>query len=172
MKILGIIRETDIFPGQPPTPEEQLGKLRQTVRIVLFDKYGKIAMGCYPPSPHNEMKGSHGLPGGGVEEGESIIKALFRESSEETGCLVKNVRELGIIKEFGVGKKIKHNQDTHCFMAEVDGEKGIPKFTERETEDGLEIRWVTIEDALKFINDKNLCVEKIRELICLKEVEN
>jgi len=172
MKILGTINESDIFPNNPSIPEEQLGKLRQAIRIVLFDNDKKIAMGYYPPSQQNEMKESYGLPGGGVDEGESIDAALLRESFEETGCNIKNIKELGIIKEFGVGKKIKHNQDTYCFMADVDGDKKFPEFTEREIDEGLEIRWVKIEDALVYINSKSLCFEKIRELLCLEEVKN
>lgn len=170
MKILGTIRETDIFPDQPSTPEDQPGKLRQAIRIVLFDKDRNIAMGYYPPTPNNGMKGSYGLPGGGVDEGETVNEALLREASEETGCNLKNIQELGIVKEFGVGKKIKHNQDTYCFAAEVEGEKMMPKFTEREIKDGFEIRWLTIEDVLKQINNKDIGFEKARELICLREL--
>lgn len=172
MKTLGTIKESDIFPNNLPTPEEELGKLRQAVRIALFDKDKNIAMGYYPPSHHNEMKGTYDLPGGGVDDGETINEALLRECFEETGCNIKNIRELGIVKEFGVGKNVKHNQDSYCFMADVDGEKMIPKFTEREIQDGLEVHWITVEEALKHINSKKLCFDKIRELLCLEEVKN
>ena len=170
MKLLTTIKESDIFLNQVPTPKEQLGEIRQSVRIILLDENKKIAMGYYPP--REGSLGGYNLPGGGVDEGESIKEALLRESLEETGCHIKNIRELGLIREFGVGKKVKHNQDTHCFVANIDGEKGIPKFTDEEIKDMLEIRWLTLADALESVNSQSDSFAKIRTLTCLQEVKN
>jgi len=171
MKILGTIKESNVFPDQTPTPEEQLGKMRQAVRIILFDKEGKIAMGYYPPREGHPI-GGYNLPGGGVDDGESIIMALYREGLEEAGCQMKKVRELGMVKEFGVGKRVKHNQDSYCFVAEVDGEKGTPKFTEEEIKDKLELRWLTLEETINFFGEQSLSFAKVRSLLCLEEVKN
>ena len=51
----------------------------------------------------------HFLPGGHVEFGESIEKALARELKEETGINVKKSRFLGIVEnQFGKGKSKHH----------------------------------------------------------------
>lgn len=170
MKLLGTINESDIFPNNPPTPEVELGKLRQAVRVVLFDENKKIALNYYPPK-ENYPIGTYNLPGGGVDEGESVESALLRESLEEVGCKIKNVKELGVIKEYGVGKKVKHNQDTYCFTAEVDEEKMSPDFTERERGDMLEIRWIPLQEAMGLMNGEPLTFAKVRSLICLQEAK-
>jgi 8-oxo-dGTP pyrophosphatase MutT (NUDIX family) len=37
------------------------------------------------------------FPGGGIDEGESPEKAIFRESFEETGAIIKNLKKIGVI---------------------------------------------------------------------------
>ena len=164
MKILGEIKGDFIF-------QNELVKLRQAVRVVLFDENKKIAVNHYLPR-EGYTKGEYNLPGGGVKENETIEEALIREVLEETGCNIKNIQELGVIKEYGVGKENKHNQDTYCFVAEVDGEKGNPKFTEREKEDLLEINWMAVGEVLEKIKNQDGSFSKTRNLIILEEIIN
>ncbi len=168
MKIIGTITESDIFPNQIPTPVDQYGELRKAVRVILFDEDKKIALGYYPPKV-THPNGEYNLPGGGVDD-ESVVDALSREVLEEAGCRMKNVRELGVIKEFGVGKKIKHNQDTYCFVAEVEGQKGQPQFTKREKQDLLEVRWLPLEQAIDEITKQDLSFSRARDLMCLESL--
>ncbi|OGE35220.1 hypothetical protein A3C32_02750 [Candidatus Daviesbacteria bacterium RIFCSPHIGHO2_02_FULL_41_14] len=169
MKILSTITQADIFPGQISTPAKQMGELRQAVRVVLLDKDGKVALGFYPPK-ENYPNEEYELPGGGVDEGESITDALARECLEEVGCKIKDVKELGVIKESGVGKNIKHDQDTYCFMALVDGEKGEPQYTEREKQDLCEVRWMPLNEAFEKISNQEPGFSRSRSMICLNEV--
>lgn len=37
----------------------------------------------------------HGLPGGGVDDGENVIEAVTREALEEVGVSVRNVKDTG-----------------------------------------------------------------------------
>ncbi|MCR4261043.1 MAG: NUDIX domain-containing protein [Candidatus Colwellbacteria bacterium] len=169
MNILGTIIESDIFPNQIPVPSEQYGELRRAVRVVLFDEEKNVALEYYPPKeayPNEE----YDLPGGGVEGGESMLGALAREVLEEVGCRIKNVRKLGVIKEFGVGNKIKHAQDSYCFTAEIEGDKGQPQFTEREKQDLVEVRWLRLDEAIKKISNQNASFERTRSLMCLESL--
>src|SRR3989344_9180786 len=38
------------------------------------------------------------FPGGGVDDGEDVDKAIIRETFEETGAIVKNIKKLGNLK--------------------------------------------------------------------------
>ena len=115
-------------------------KERRASRAVVFDKDGKVAL------LHAVKKHFHKLPGGGIEEGESIQEALRREASEEIGCEIENVRELGIVEEFR-GRFSVH-QLSYCFLADLSGEKGTTHLEPDEIADGFETTWMNLEEAI------------------------
>ncbi len=90
----------------------------------------------------------HKLPGGGVEEGESIKDALEREILEEIGCTINVLGEIGEIIEHKSYEGIV--QTSHCFIAEVVKE-GESNFTQEEINDGFEVVWVTLEEAIRLL---------------------
>ena len=96
-------------------PDVAIHKERGASRAVVFDNDGNIAL------LHATKKNFHKLPGGGIEQGESIEKALHREIMEEIGCTIKNIRELGIIEEFR--NKFSLHQLSYCFLADLDGKR-------------------------------------------------
>jgi len=137
MKLLLELRDKDIGA----VSKKSIMKERAASRAILMDN-DKIAL-------MNVTKEKfHKLPGGGVEKGESIEDALFREMKEETGCKIKIVTE--------VGKIIEHRthfgkiQTSYCFLAEV-VEKGEPEFDKGEIDAGFELEWFTLEQALKIL---------------------
>lgn len=66
---------------------------RHTARAILRNRDGLYAV------MHAEKFGFYSLPGGGVEEGESIVDALKRKISEETGyCGAYRVHTTGGIR--------------------------------------------------------------------------
>ena len=103
---------------------------------------------------HNYYK----LPGGGVEKGESIEDALFREMKEETGCKIKIIGEVGKIIEHRSHSNIL--QISYCFLAEV-VKKGEPEFDREEMSDGYKLEWVKIDEAIKLLKKEPEAKEKL-----------
>src|SRR5450830_1921296 len=91
MKIIKIIWDTDIGAN---FPVPSVYRERRASRAVVFDRDGNIAL------LDVSKRGYHKLPGGGIDEGEDILAALNRETMEEIGCTIGNIRELGIIEEY------------------------------------------------------------------------
>lgn len=123
-------------------------RVRHAARAIVRDNEGKVAI------LHVTKHNYHKLPGGGVKEGEDMIKALYRECLEEIGCDV----ELTSDDEFMVDEyrdKIKLYGVSNCYIAKVKGEKGQPSFTEKELANGFEIVWVDPSDVIALLeNDR------------------
>lgn len=107
--------------------------------IVLKDD--KIAL--FYKKTKNEYK----LPGGGVESGENIEDAFKREVLEETGCRVNIISKLGTTEEF---KGIKNfYQLSHVFLADVVEDTKQLHLTEKESAEGAELIWVSLDEAIE-----------------------
>lgn len=74
--------------------------IRNTARVVIFDENKNIAI------LRVTKDNFHKLPGGGIDEGESIHEALRRESLEEAGVHIKDEVELGLIQEIKKSSKL------------------------------------------------------------------
>jgi len=122
-------------------------KIRTAARAVLLDNEGMIALQFV------SKDGYHKLPGGGVENGESIEDGLRREIREEVGC------ELEIINN--IGETLEHRykygviQTSFCYLAKVVGKKGLPQFEQDEIEDGMISLWTDIDTAINLIKKEN-----------------
>ncbi len=170
MDIIATLKESEIYTDREITPEDKYGAPRTAVRIVLLDKHGNVALGYYSPK-ENRPYDAYNIPGGGIEDGESIEEALVREAKEEIGCMIKNIQEIGRVMEYGVGKKTKHFQENFCFVAEVDGVKGEPKFSEEEIEDGLGVAWIPLDEAIRKIKLQRDNSGSRKTLILLKKAK-
>lgn len=62
------------------------------------------------------------LPGGFVDYGESLEEAAVREAFEETGLVIKNLRQFRAYSD--PQRDPRHHTITFVFIAEVDLEKG------------------------------------------------
>lgn len=139
--ILATINPDDVTPAELMT-----FSVRTAARAVVFDVAGKIAL--LSVTTH----GYHKLPGGGIEAGEDITKALARECQEELGCALYIGESLGEIHEYR--KLYTQHQISYCFTAQVDGMVGVPTFTPQEMADGFEVEWYTPAQALMILQSE------------------
>ncbi|HEY5220912.1 MAG TPA: NUDIX domain-containing protein [Candidatus Paceibacterota bacterium] len=143
MKLLKTIRDSDVDSDIPDgIPQQERG----ASRAIVFDADGNVAL------LNVTKKHYHKLPGGGIEQGEDIETALRRELIEEIGCSVKNLRELGSIEEYR--NKWNLHQISYCFLADLDGPKGVPHLEEGEIADGFEPVWLGLVDAIKILESE------------------
>lgn len=118
-------------------------KKRETARAVIFDSENKIAM------LYLGLHGFYMVPGGGIEKGETILKALHRECREEAGCEIKDVQEMGVVASHR--SQYKRTEYSHFHVAHLKGEKMKPKYTKEEIEEKTELHWMDIGDAIEHI---------------------
>jgi ADP-ribose pyrophosphatase YjhB (NUDIX family) len=118
-------------------------RLRKAARAIILDK-DKIAL------MKVSKRGYHKLPGGGIDENEKILEALEREIMEETGCIAEVQKELGIIIEHRTRLELLHIN--YCYIANLVNKNTSPNLTEEEKEEGFELIWVTLQEAINILH--------------------
>lgn len=124
---------------------------RRAARAVLMNDKGQVAV------MHFAVTGSYKLPGGGIDDGESIEAALHREVREEAGYEITDIQQLGVVEEdrYYCGM----HQTSYCFAAKAGAFVGT-ELTEKEAAQGMELVWVdTIDDAITHVESANVIDE-------------
>lgn len=114
----------------------QSTKIREACRgIVISDE--KILL------THEVNTDQWFVPGGGVEDGESLEDCCIRELAEETGYTVEAKRRYLTINEYYE----EWHFVSHYYICDCVGETAR-KLTEREAQAGLEPRWIPLQEAM------------------------
>jgi len=148
IKSVRTIYQTDVFPNMLVTKVDFLDRL--TGKAIVVDKEEKIVL------VGSSLNHVYTLPGGGIEKGETIEAGILREMVEEIGCNIKIDYMLGVIDDYR--NRDKTHCINHCAVAKIIGEKGIPKLTEEEKKNGLQVKWFKLEEALEILQKEKASV--------------
>jgi len=114
----------------------------------------------------------YSLPGGGVDEGESIEQGLIRELNEETGA-----QQVRVIKAFGLYEEYRpwYKDDfdiihikSYCYICNIADEFGKAQLEHYEQQNGMTAKWVDINDAIAH-NERTLANSEKQGLSILRE---
>lgn len=139
---------------------------RDAARAIII-RGGKLAM------VHSLEEGFYKFPGGGVEQGESLVDAAIRETAEEVGLRVipESVREYGYITErrHGIYGEEIFEMDSYYFLADVEEDSVTQHLDGYEAELGYVLEWVEPKTAYK----ANMCISEgdYRTKFLLREAE-
>lgn len=173
-KKLMTLYDKDIFPNTPDTNNIEW-KDRPTGKVVLFNGDGKLAL------IGNRINTFFLLPGGGIDEGESILDGINRECKEETGCTIKILHPLGVTEDFRLRDK-KHFIN-YGYSARVIS-CGSKKNTPNELDIGAYIIWVSLAEAIELFKTQekrvrdgetkfyNTCFNTIRDSFFVQQASN
>jgi len=145
-------------------------KLREASRAILFDENNLV------PLLFVSKYNYHKLPGGGIDEGETKMQGLIREIKEEVGSEIEVTGEVGEIIEYR--SKFNLKQISYCYYGKTIS-KGNHALTEDEIEDGMQLVWMTLDEAITqlekdkpenyegvFIQERDLAfLKKTKEII-------
>jgi 8-oxo-dGTP diphosphatase len=120
-------------------------KLRKNARAILVREDGHIAL------QYLQNHFFHKLPGGGIEDDESIEQALHREVREEVGCEIRIKKPIGVVIEYRDAHDLL--QISYCYIAEVTGALGDIELDQNEVAQGMVTQWVTPKTAIELLEE-------------------
>lgn len=147
---------------------------RRAARGIILDNDNILLL-------YTEKYQDYTLPGGGIDEGESLHQGLIRELQEETGATnIRNIRDFGLYQEFRPWYNDEYDalhMESYCYLCDIDKELGDTQLEDYELNNGMSALWINIYQAIahneKIIaknNKKAMSVE--RETYLLKRIAN
>lgn len=121
--------------------------LREAVRAIILSNKG-IAL------VKSEKEGYYKFPGGGIENGETHVQTLKRETKEETGLNIidSSIKAFGMVKEVRKGLFADEifEQNSYYYFCEVDkNEISCTNLDKYEAELEYHLEYTTINKAIK-----------------------
>ncbi len=127
-------------------------KIREASRAIIV-KDGKILL------THELNTSVFMTPGGGLEENEALTECCIRELKEETGYIVKPVKQFLKINEYCFETMYVSNY----FICEIEGECKR-NLTEIEVEHGAVPEWVDLNTAIAIFGEYEMYREDVASL--------
>ena len=147
---------TDADLGITAPVGKTYGRSRFSVRVLLTNSDDEV---CVVKSfKHGYIQ----LPGGGVENGETIEDAAKREAREEVGYEITDLKPLGYTIEERYGLVGNDALKAFVFTAKAGKNVGV-KLTDEEKEEDFAPVWMTIKDAIKELEKEDEMLSKISE---------
>ena len=84
-----------MIPRFGPTPRRDIAYSHRMGAYAILPRQGQLLL-THQEEPEPELQ----LPGGGIDSGESPLRALHREVFEETGWIIGAPRRLGAFRRF------------------------------------------------------------------------
>lgn len=133
--------------GNGKMPESTEKIIHRTAARAVIVRNGKILL-------VHSRRGTYGLPGGGVEAGESCADALVREVAEETGYIhCKAKGKIGEVAEHRLDhfeKGAYFQMVSHYYLCElIDDEKISQQPDDHEWEPGNSAVWIEPAQAMR-----------------------
>lgn len=125
--------------------------------VVIDNNKLLLVRSKYP----NNDKEFYLLPGGGLEDGESIKQAAEREILEETGYKVKAENEIYHVNEFVKGEDWKGRSICFFFKTRIEDENPEKPSTDDEGQI-KEVEWISIDELDKYDVRPQSIVEQIK----------
>jgi len=119
--------------------------LRISARAIVLNELNQIALTHIQADDHFGHRDYYELPGGGVQDGESIYRAVQREIMEELGFHTRLVGEIGEVYDYY--NLIKQENRSIYFILKCDNYCGT-NWQPRELQLIKEIIWVPIKEAI------------------------
>lgn len=142
---------------------------RRTAARGIIERNGKYLI------IHSKY-GDYKFPGGGKDEGETLVETLIREVQEETGYKV--IPE-SISEYVKANEKRKGDPDdmmimeSYYYLCQVEEEAGNRNLDDYEEEYDYQVVWMTLEEAIRgneLVDDLNNLPWVLRELVVMKEI--
>ena len=133
-----------------------------TTDCVIFSNEGKEQKLLLVQRRSDPFKGKWALPGGFLEEEETLEAGAKRELQEETGLQVENIKQL---RAFGTpGRDPRGRTISIAFFGEVASEEEV-----KGADDAADARWFNIEDLPELAFDHSEIVKEAREKLQKKK---
>lgn len=115
--------------------------IRYSARTVLIDENNHFILS------HSSHHGVHSVPGGGIENHETIDEATVRECKEETGYDIEFITKLGYFKFYGE----KYILISFSYLARAIGVQEELNLMDDEKALGLSARCYPYEEAIQVL---------------------